>query len=143
MSIYGNAVKRPITTIMIFVALIVMGGYSLNKLPIDFYPDIDFPAISVLTTYTGASAADIETNVTRTIEDNLNSVNGLKTITSTSRDNMSIVVCEFEWGTNLDEASNEMRDALSFAEQFLPEEVSKPALFKFNSSGSYITFSSK
>ena len=119
MSIYGNAVRRPITTIMIFVALIVMGGYSLNKLPIDFYPDIDFPAISVLTTYTGASAADIETNVTRTIEDNLNSVNGLKTITSTSRDNMSIVICEFEWGTNLDEASNEMRDALSFADQFL------------------------
>ena len=50
MSIYGNAVRRPITTIMIFVALLVMGGYSLNKLPIDFYPDIDFPAISVITT---------------------------------------------------------------------------------------------
>ena len=68
MSIYGNAVKRPITTIMIFVALLVMGVYSLNKLPVDFYPDIDFPAISVITTYSGASAADIETNVTRTIE---------------------------------------------------------------------------
>ena len=62
MSIYGNAVKRPITTIMIFVALMVMGGYSLNELPIDLYPDIDFPAISVITTYSGASAADIETN---------------------------------------------------------------------------------
>ncbi|RLD55020.1 MAG: hypothetical protein DRI97_10340, partial [Bacteroidetes bacterium] len=99
MSIYGNAVKRPITTIMIFVALLVMGVYSLNKLPIDFYPDIDFPAISVITTYSGASAADIETNVTRTIEDNLNSVSNLKDISSTSRDNMSIVVCEFEWGT--------------------------------------------
>ncbi len=140
MSIYGNAVRRPITTIMIFVALVVMGGYSLNKLPIDFYPDIDFPAISVLTTYSGASAADIETNVSRTIEDNLNTVNGLKTITSTSRDNMSIVVCEFEWGTNLDEASNEMRDALSFAEQFLPEEVSKPSLFKFSASAMPILF---
>ena len=69
MSIYGNAVRRPITTIMIFVALLVMGVYSLNKLPIDFYPDIDFPAISVITTYSGASAADIETNVTRTIEE--------------------------------------------------------------------------
>jgi HAE1 family hydrophobic/amphiphilic exporter-1 len=140
MSIYGNAVKRPITTIMIFVALIVMGIYSLNKLPIDFYPDIDFPAISVITTYAGASAADIETNVTRTIEDNLNSVGNLKNISSTSRDNMSIVVCEFEWGTNLDEASNEMRDALSFAEQFLPEEVDKPALFKFSSSSMPVLF---
>ena len=140
MSIYGNAVKRPITTIMIFVALLVMGVYSMNKLPIDFYPDIDFPAISVITTYAGASAADIETNVTRNIEDNLNSVSNLKNISSTSRDNMSIVVCEFEWGTNLDEASNEMRDALSFAEQFLPEEVDKPALFKFSSSAMPVLF---
>ncbi len=140
MSIYGSAVRRPITTIMIFVGLMVMGVYSLNKLPIDFYPDIDFPAISVLTTYSGASAADIETNVSRIIEDNLNTVSNLKEITSISRDNMSIVVCEFEWGTNLDEASNEMRDAISFAEQFLPEEVDKPALFKFSSSAMPILF---
>ncbi len=140
MSIYGNAVKRPITTIMIFVALLVMGGYSLNKLPIDFYPDIDFPAISVITTYAGASAADIETNVTRTIEDGLNSVGNLKNITSTSRDNMSIVVCEFEWGTNLDEASNEMRDGISYIEPFLPEEGEKPMLFKFSSSAMPVLF---
>jgi HAE1 family hydrophobic/amphiphilic exporter-1 len=140
MSIYGNAVKRPITTIMIFVALLVMGGYSLNKLPIGLYPDIDFPAISVITTYAGASAADIETNVTRTIEDGLNSVGNLKNITSTSRDNMSVVVCEFEWGTNLDEASNEMRDGISFIEPFLPEEVEKPMLFKFSSSAMPVLF---
>jgi len=140
MSIYGNAVKRPITTIMVFVALLVMGVYSLNKLPIDFYPDIDFPAISVITTYAGASAADIETNVTRTIEDGLNSVGNLKNITSTSRDNMSVVVCEFEWGTNLDEASNEMRDGISFIEPFLPEEVEKPMLFKFSSSAMPVLF---
>ena len=140
MSIYGNAVKRPITTIMIFVALLVMGFYSLNKLPIDFYPDIDFPAISVITTYSGASAADIETNVSRAIEDGLNSVSNLKNITSVSRDNMSIVVCEFEWGTNLDEASNEMRDGISFVEQFLPDEVDKPMLFKFSSSAMPVLF---
>jgi HAE1 family hydrophobic/amphiphilic exporter-1 len=125
---------------MIFVALMVMGVYSLNKLPIDFYPDIDFPAISVMTTYSGASAADIEANVTKTIEDRLNTVSNLKDITSVSRDNISIVICEFEWGTNLDEASNEMRDQLSFAEQSLPEEVSKPALFKFSSSAMPILF---
>jgi HAE1 family hydrophobic/amphiphilic exporter-1 len=140
MSIYGNAVRRPITTIMIFVALLVLGIFSLNRLPIDFYPDIEFPAISVLTTYSGASASDIETNVTRTLEDNLNSVSNLKDISSSSIDNMSIVVCEFEWGTNLDEAANEIRDAISFAEQSLPEEVSKPALFKFSSSMMPIMF---
>jgi len=140
MSIYGNAVRRPITTIMIFVGLIVMGIYSLNKLPIDFYPDIDFPAISVVTTYNGASAADIETNVSRIIEENLNSVYNLKTITSVSYDNMSVVVCEFEWGTNLDEASNEMRDALDWADQMMPEEADKPTMFKFSSSSMPILF---
>ena len=140
MSIYGSAVKRPITTIMIFVALLVMGGYSLNKLPIDFYPDIDFPAISVVTTYAGASAADIETNVTRPIEDGLNSVSNLKDINSTSRDNMSVVVCEFEWGTNLDEASNEIRDGLGLVESMLPEEVDKPMVFKFSSSAMPVLF---
>ncbi|PID91409.1 MAG: multidrug transporter AcrB [Bacteroidetes bacterium] len=140
MSIYGTAVRRPITTIMVFVALLVLGGYSLKKLPIDFYPEIDFPAISMITTYSGASAADIETNVTRLIENGLNSVSNLKNITSVSRDNMSVVVCEFEWGTNLDEASNEIRDAISFVRPFLPEEVDDPALFKFNSSAMPILY---
>jgi len=134
MSIYGSAVKNPITTIMIFVALMVMGIYSLVQLPIDFYPELEFPAISVFTQYNGASAADIETNISRRIEDNLNSVSNLKDITSVSRDNVSIVVCEFEWGTNLDEATNEIRDALSFVEQALPEDAEKPAIFKFSSS---------
>ncbi len=134
MSIYGSAVRKPITTIMIFIALIVTGLYSLFRLPIDFYPELEFPAISVFAIYNGASAADIETTVSDVIEDNLNTVSNLKEIYSTSRDNMSIVTCEFEWGTNLDEAANEIRDALSLAEQVLPEEVEKPSLFKFSSS---------
>jgi len=134
MSIYGSAVRKPITTTMIFLALIVLGFYSLFRLPIDFYPELEFPAISVFAIYNGASAADIETTVSEVIEDNLNTVSNLKEIYSTSRDNMSIVTCEFEWGTNLDEAANEIRDALSLAEQVLPEEVEKPSLFKFSSS---------
>ena len=133
MSIYANAVKKPITTIMIFLAVVVLGGYSLIQLPIDFYPEMEFPAISVLTMYDGASASDIETNVTDHIESNLNTISDLKEITSVSRDNMSIVVCEFEFGKDLDEASNEIRDAISFIEPMLPEEVDKPSIFKFNS----------
>ena len=134
MSIYGSAVKKPVTTIMLFIAVVVLGGYALRQLPIDFYPELDFPAISVLTMYDGASAADIETNVTDLIEGNLNTVSDLKEITSVSRDNMSLVVLEFEFGKNLDEATNEIRDAMNFIEPTLPEEVSKPAIFKFNSS---------
>ncbi len=134
MSIYGSAVKRPVTTIMLFVAVVVLGGYALRQLPIDFYPELEFPAISVMTMYDGASASDIETNVTDLIESNLNTVSDLKEITSVSRDNMSVVVLEFEFGKDLDEATNEIRDAMNFVEPFLPEEVSKPAIFKFNSS---------
>lgn len=134
MSIYGNAVRKPITTIMIFIAVVVFGGYSLKQLAIDFYPELDFPAISVMTMYDGASASDVETNVTDLIEGNLNTVSDLKEITSVSRDGMSIVVLEFEFGKNLDEATNEIRDALNFIEPFLADEVSKPAIFKFNSS---------
>ncbi len=119
---------------MLFIAVAVLGGYALRQLPIDFYPELDFPAISVLTMYDGASAADIETNVTDLIEGNLNTVSDLKEITSVSRDNMSLVVLEFEFGKNLDEATNEIRDAMNFIEPTLPEEVSKPAIFKFNSS---------
>lgn len=134
MSIYGSAVKKPITTIMIFIAVVVFGGYSLRQLAIDFYPELDFPAISVLTMYEGASAADIETNVTDLIEGNLNTVSDLKEITSVSRDGMSVVVLEFEFGKDLDEATNEIRDAMNFIEPVLPDEVTKPAIFKFNSS---------
>lgn len=133
MSIYANAVRKPITTIMIFIAVVVLGGYSLKQLAIDFYPELEFPAISVLTMYEGASAADIEANVTNPLENNLNTISDLKTITSVSRDGMSVVVLEFEFGKNLDEATNEIRDAMNFVEPFLPDEVSKPAIFKFNS----------
>lgn len=140
MSIYGSAVKRPITTIMIFIGLIVLGLYSLVKLPVDLYPEIEAPFMSVLTTYSGANASDIETNVTRIIEDNLNTVSNVKEITSTSRDNTSVVFVEFEWGTDLDEAANDIRDALNFAEQGLPEDADKPSIFKFNSSMMPIMF---
>ncbi|MBA4323035.1 MAG: hypothetical protein C0408_09490, partial [Odoribacter sp.] len=84
MSIYSASVKRPVTTILIFVALMVMGTYSLVKLPVDLYPEMELPFVAVFTTYSGASASDIETNVTRPLENALNSVSKLKEITSTS-----------------------------------------------------------
>ncbi len=134
MSIYGNAVRKPITTLMIFLAVIVMGIYSLVNLPVDLYPEIEYPAITVLTSYPGASASDIETNVSKPIEDVLNSVDGLKEITSVSRDNTSVVTLEFEFETDLNEAANDIRDALAFIEDVLPEDVDKPTIFKFSSS---------
>ncbi len=134
MSIYGSAVKKPITTIMVFMAVMVFGIYSLLKLPVDFYPEIEFPAITVFTTYNGASAADIETNISKPIEDALNTIDNLKEITSSSRDNISVVSLEFEYETDLSEAANDIRDALSLVEGTLPEEADDPNIFKFSSS---------
>jgi len=140
MSIYSTSVKRPVTTILIFVALIVMGLYSLTQLPIDLYPEMELPFIGVVTTYGGASASDIETNVTRPVEDALNSVSNLKEITSTSSDGLSVIFMNFEYGTNLDEASNDIRSNLSFIDRVLPEDAEKPMIMKFNSSMMPIIF---
>lgn len=134
MSIYASAVKKPVTTILIFVITMVLGLYSLTQLPIDLYPEIEIPFLSVYTSYPGASAADIETNITRPLEDALNSVSGLKEMTSTSSDNVSVIFLEFEYETNLDEASNDVRSSLSFVQGFLPDDAEDPAIFKFNSS---------
>ena len=140
MSIYGSAVKKPVTTILIFVIAMVMGLYSLTQLPVDLYPDIELPFLSVYTSYQGASASDIETNITRPIEDALSAVTGLKEITSTSSDNLSVIFLQFEYESNLDEASNEIRSSLSFIQGFLPEDAEDPTILKFNSSMMPIVF---
>lgn len=140
MSIYSASVKRPVTTILIFAAMIVIGLYSLMKLPVDLYPEIELPFVSVLTTYPGASASDIESNVTRTLEDALNSVGNLKEMTSTSSDGLSVIFLNFEYGSNLDEAMNDIRSSLNFVTRFLPEDCEDPTIIKFNSSMMPIIF---
>lgn len=140
MSIYSSAVKKPLTTILIFVALVVMGIYSLFKLPIDLYPDLELPFLTVFTSYPGASAADIETNVTKVLENSLNAVTNLKEISSTSSDNTSFLFLEFEWEADLDEAANDIRDNLDFVAGALPEDCDDPTILKFNSSMMPILF---
>lgn len=140
MSIYSSSVKRPITTILVFVAMIVIGLYSLVQLPVDLYPEIELPYITVLTTYPGTSASDVETNVTRPIENALNSVGNLKELTSTSSDGLSVVFLQFEYGSNLDEAMNDIRSNLNFVRRTLPDGCEEPTIIKFNSSMMPIIF---
>ncbi len=134
MSIYKTAIEKPVTTALIFVAVIVIGLFSLSRLPIDQFPEMDPPYITVMTTYAGASASEIETNVTKLIENSLTSVDGLKELTSSSRDNMSVVSLELEWGTDRDEASNDVRSFIDMVKSNLPEGCSSPVMFKLNSS---------
>jgi HAE1 family hydrophobic/amphiphilic exporter-1 len=140
MSIYKSAVNNPITTFMIFTAVIVMGIYSLVQIPIDLYPEIEPPYISIMTTYAGANAADIETNITKPIEDAMNSVDKLKEVTSVSYDNLSVVSLEFEWEANLDEVMNDIRTVLDRVFNYLPEGCDRPAIFKFSTSMMPILF---
>src|SRR5690554_6444625 len=132
MRIYETAVKKPISTVLIFVGVIVFGLFSVRYLPIDLYPEIDPPMVTIYTYYQGAGALDIETNISRILEDQLNTVNNLKKLSSTSRDNFSLLTLEFEWGSNLDEATNDIRDVLGRVESWLPDGVEKPIIFKFS-----------
>ena len=134
MKIYESAVRKPISTLLIFIMVMILGAFSLRSLAIDMYPEMDLPAISVITTYPGANASDIETNISRVLEDNLNTVEDLKDITSRSEDNFSIIVLEFEWGTDLDVAANDIRDAVDRARDLLPDDVDDPIIYKFSSS---------
>ena len=86
MSIYKSAIDKPVTTILLFVAVIIIGVFSFLSLPIDQFPEIDPPYIMVMTTYPGANASEIETNVTKPMENVLNSTDGLKEMTSQSKD---------------------------------------------------------
>ena len=121
MKIYETAVRKPISTILIFVGVIVFGLFSLNNLAVDQYPDIEIPQIAVITSYAGANAADIETNITRVLEDNLNTVENLKKMTSKSSDNFSMITLEFEYGSDLTEAAKDIRDA-GVHLSFVPED---------------------
>ena len=134
MSIFKSAVNKPITTLMIFTGVVVLGIFSLINIPIDLFPEMDPPYISVMTTYPGANASDVETNVTRILEDGFNTVNNIKQITSVSSDNLSVVSIEFDWGSDLNEASNEVRERIDLIYRSLPEGIDRPTIFKFNMS---------
>ena len=132
MNIYKTSVNNPITSIIVFVAVAIMGIFSLSRLGIDLFPDIESNMLMVMTSYPGASAEDIENNVTRPLENVLNGVDHLDNITSQSKENMSVVTLEFEYGYDLDILANDVRDKLDMLST-LPDGVSQPIIFKFSS----------
>ena len=134
MSIYNSAVNKPISTLMVFLAILVLGVASYIQLPVDQYPKMDPPYLTVMASYPGANASDIEENVTKILEDNLNAVDGLKEMTSKSYDNLGVITLEFNWESNLDEASNDVRDAVDKAMIKLPDDIDRPTIMRFNTS---------
>ncbi|MDR1331078.1 MAG: efflux RND transporter permease subunit [Tannerella sp.] len=132
MSLYESAVKKPIMTSLCFLAVVIFGLFSLSRLPIDLLPDIETNTIMVMTYYPGASASDIENNVTRPLENTLNSVSNLKHLTSRSSENISLLTLEFEFGYDIDVLTNDVRDKLDMVASMLPDDVENPIIFKFS-----------
>ena len=134
MAIYKTAIKNPVTTLLVFVAVMIIGLFCFVQLPVDQFPEMDPPYVMVMTTYPGASASEIETNVSKIMENSLTSVDNLKYINSTSKDNVSLVVLELEWGCDITEAVNDVRSFCDMAKNQLPDGCSSPMVFKFSSS---------
>lgn len=132
MSLYEGSVKRPILTALVFVAVVVFGVFSYTKLPIDQLPDIESNTIMVFTYYSGASAQDIENNVTRPLENTLNSCSYIKHITSKSSENVSTITLEFEYGHHIEDLTNDVRDKLDMVVKSLPDDCQQPIIFKFD-----------
>ena len=131
MSVIRSAVSKPVTTALVFLAFAIFGIYSLTKTSVALFPDFDANVVLVMSSYPGASASDVENNLTKLLENTLNSVANLKNLTSRSRENVSIVMLEFKYGTDIDEASNDIRDKLDLVNSSLPDGASVPVLFKF------------
>jgi len=128
-------VKKPVTNLMIFSSIIIIAFYGLSKLGVDMMPEIEPPSITVVSSYPGASPDDVEIKVTEPLENQLATTPGLEKIVSRSSEGSSIVSLKFKWGTNLNEASNDIRDRIELAKRFLPDipdEMDNPFIFKFN-----------
>jgi HAE1 family hydrophobic/amphiphilic exporter-1 len=134
------SVKRKVTTIMITGILVVLGLIALSRLGLDFFPDIEFPTVSVVTIYSGVSSEDIENTITKPIEQIVSSVNKVKKVSSISQEGVSVVMIEFEWGTNLDFAAQDVRDRIGLYRNYLPEDASDPLVVKFSFSQFPIVF---
>lgn len=125
-------VRRPILTIMIFLGILVLGIVSLTQLPIDLMPDIEYPTMAVITQYPGASAEDVETLVTKIMESQVATVPRISEVVSSSEEGVSAITLRFEWGSDLDNLANDVRERMALAQRFLPDDAEDPMLVKFD-----------
>jgi len=127
------SVKKPIFTSMIYAAIVLLGVVTLASMKVDLLPKIDPPVITVLTTWPGASAIEIEQRVSKKLEDQLGMIEGVSDLYSKSVDNLSVVSAKFKWGTDLDVKVGDVRDAVNFAKRRMPSDIEEPILFRMSS----------
>jgi len=134
MKITETAIRRGVTFAMIYLIAVGFGLFSLMRLKLDLYPKLEFPMIALITQYTGVGPFDMETVVTRPIEETVAGVQNVKKITSQSAQGLSLVALEFDWGTDMDQAEIDVRNALEFVRDYLPDDISDPLVFAFDPS---------
>ena len=127
-------VKRPIAAAMIFVAILVIGVFSLTKLPLDLMPNMEFPSLTVITVYPGASAIEVEEQVSKPLEAVLSSAENLVEIKSISKENVSFIQLRYEWEEDITAAANNARDLLELVKSRMPSQAYTPIIYKINAS---------
>lgn len=132
MNLPAFSIKRPVTTVMIFLGLILLGIISWQRLPQELFPPVTYPQLTISTAYQSAAPEEIETLVTKPLEEVVGTVSGLKRISSVSQEGLSLITLEFAWGTNMNFASLNVREKIDLVKERLPRESDDPVIMKFN-----------
>ncbi|MBU1121709.1 MAG: efflux RND transporter permease subunit [Candidatus Omnitrophota bacterium] len=125
-------IMRPVTTAMIFLAVVVMGMVSLSRLSQELFPSISYPQITILTPYEGAAPEEVESLISQILEESGGAISGVKQISSISREALSMVMVRFDWGTNMDLAALEVREKIDLVKERLPRDCGEPIVMKYN-----------
>ncbi|MCJ7812914.1 efflux RND transporter permease subunit, partial [bacterium] len=140
MQITKTSIKHGVTVLMIYLIVVGFGLFSLGRLRLDLFPNLTFPMIAVITQYTGVGPFDIETVLTRPMEEAVASVENVKTVSSSSSQGASVVMLEFDWGTDMDQAEIDVRKNLDLVSNYLPDDATDPMVFAFDMSMMPVAF---
>jgi len=140
MKIADLSINRAVTFTMIFIGVIAFGLVSLGRLNPELFPNVTFPAITVITSYTGVGSEDLEKLIARPIEGAVSTVTGVKEVMSTCKEGIEVTIVKFAWGTNMDVASSDIRERLDLIKSVLPKDAGDPLIFKFDVSLQPIMF---
>ncbi|MBW2652827.1 MAG: efflux RND transporter permease subunit, partial [Deltaproteobacteria bacterium] len=130
MNLPDLSIRRPVTSTMMILIIMVLGFVALSRIGIDFFPDLQFPEVSILTTYPGAASHEMETIVTRPLEEAVSAVEGVKKLKSRSQEGISIIQVEVMWGTDLAAAAQDIRNMMEQPFDMMPDEVDRPLVLK-------------
>ena len=134
MTLSQTCVRKPVTSLLVFIVLVALGIFCTFNLPLDMYPDMDLPYIVVYTTYGNAGPEEVEQSLTRTLESSLSGLSGLKKMQSQSSSGLSLIILEMNYGTNLDSTTNEIRDKIDMVRSYLPSDAKSPVTIRMDPS---------